>query len=52
MILTTVIALVAILTGLGFIFRLLLEPVYDRLSQLEAGQNEIKKHLIEISKKT
>ena len=37
-ILTTVIALIAVLTGLGFIFRILLEPVYNRLSNLETGQ--------------
>ena len=44
-ILTTVIVLVAVLTALGFIFRLLLSPVYDRLSNLDAGQVNLNKRM-------
>ena len=41
----TVIAVIALLTGLGFIFRLLLSPIYDRLSKLEAGQAKLESKL-------
>ncbi len=37
----TIIAVVALFTGLGIIFKLLLNPVYIRLSNLEAGQAKL-----------
>ena len=41
----TVIAVIALLTGMGFIFRLLLVPVYARLSQLEARLDKMEARL-------
>ena len=40
-ILTAIIAFVAVMTGLGFIFNLLLKPINNRLSNLEAGLAEL-----------
>ena len=51
----TVIVVIALLTGMGFIFRLLLAPVYARLARLEedvaglkAGQARLEEMLKEL----
>ena len=40
-ILTTVIVLIAVMTGLGFIFNLLLKPINERLSKLEGKLDKL-----------
>lgn len=43
-----IIAFVAVLTGLGFVFSLLLNPVKKDISNLEAGQAKLERKLDQI----
>ena len=46
LVLMTIIAVMALLTGLGFIFNLLLNPVKERLYHLEEDISKIKEAVL------
>jgi len=49
--LMTTVALMALMTGLGFIFNLLLLPIKKDISSLEGGQSKLEKGQVNLEKR-